>query len=600
MRLFCFDPAAAPSPGSTAGAGGPSAHGLRQKDRAGTGDHSYARIQDEELRREDAAESSALAGRAAPADPEKKPPRETTEGTGKPATEEAAVSGPSEDDGDRAAGAASGQEAAASPTGGDGQPGDTPTADEILRVVRAALGIIPDATGPEETTANSTSAMDEAAVTEPGTEPNAPNPENDADAFPLAELLAEDVPGPAAGSTGTPEGQAPVPDGAEDARAELREQASAAEGDGARDDGAPGQVAEPETEAATLLEAFLTEGLSLDPATLDARAGETADTQAAEAEDLLIAPPATEGEEIDEETVEHDRRAENPGRGEGDPPRPADRDSTQVERLEVHSSRPLYRPSERVPERNADARGEQPVSGAGDPSDIDADVGPTGSDPLLADTDARPEKAPLTAPKPEHAAGPREGIVATDPAAVQTDTASADGDGDGAGLMGSRDGHDGGTAPGGERPVHGTAHTAGRHAFSAELQNQAPGGNGLQMSSDRVYLRLHDEGLGRMHWHLNLDGGRIAAEAVVDNARVQEILRQNEASLQAGLQEAGMQMEGFDVSVDQGSQRFGTFSDGGSQHGVPGQGDGIQRAEAVEMARTAYRPRPEQQLDLYI
>jgi flagellar hook-length control protein FliK len=75
-------------------------------------------------------------------------------------------------------------------------------------------------------------------------------------------------------------------------------------------------------------------------------------------------------------------------------------------------------------------------------------------------------------------------------------------------------------------------------------------------SGKSVHLKIQDQGLGSVQWHLRVEGGRVAAEAIVQSARIQELFQTNQDALQTRLGELGIEMEGFEVSVDQGSQWF--------------------------------------------
>lgn len=84
---------------------------------------------------------------------------------------------------------------------------------------------------------------------------------------------------------------------------------------------------------------------------------------------------------------------------------------------------------------------------------------------------------------------------------------------------------------------------------------------GLHILENTVHMRIHDDELGSMRWHVRLDGEKITAEAVVETTRVQELLRSHQDVLQAKLNAIGVEVEDFDVFVDQGSQRFSSFSE---------------------------------------
>jgi flagellar hook-length control protein FliK len=96
---------------------------------------------------------------------------------------------------------------------------------------------------------------------------------------------------------------------------------------------------------------------------------------------------------------------------------------------------------------------------------------------------------------------------------------------------------------------------------------QAGSGGTFRIVRDAVHMRIQDEELGPMRWHIHLSGGRITAEAVVETTRVQELLQNHQNVLEAKLNAMGVEIEGFDVSVDEGSQRFEAFSEpDGSGH----------------------------------
>jgi flagellar hook-length control protein FliK len=69
-------------------------------------------------------------------------------------------------------------------------------------------------------------------------------------------------------------------------------------------------------------------------------------------------------------------------------------------------------------------------------------------------------------------------------------------------------------------------------------------------------MRIHDEELGPMRWHVQLNGEKITAEAVVETTRVQELLRTHQDLLESKLNALGVQVEDFEVSVDNGSNRY--------------------------------------------
>ncbi len=100
----------------------------------------------------------------------------------------------------------------------------------------------------------------------------------------------------------------------------------------------------------------------------------------------------------------------------------------------------------------------------------------------------------------------------------------------------------------------------------------------FRIQGDSVHMRIQDEELGPMRWHLQLNGGRITAEAIVETSRIQEILQNHQDALQARMNDIGEEIESFDVSVDQGSQQFSASSEpGGSGRGRRSQ-EGVRKA----------------------
>jgi flagellar hook-length control protein FliK len=96
---------------------------------------------------------------------------------------------------------------------------------------------------------------------------------------------------------------------------------------------------------------------------------------------------------------------------------------------------------------------------------------------------------------------------------------------------------------------------------------QAGSGGTFRILRDSVHMRIQDEELGPMRWHIHLRGGRITAEAIVETSRVQELLQNHQDVLEAKLNAMGVEVEEFDVSVDEGSHRFAAFSESdGSRH----------------------------------
>ncbi len=96
---------------------------------------------------------------------------------------------------------------------------------------------------------------------------------------------------------------------------------------------------------------------------------------------------------------------------------------------------------------------------------------------------------------------------------------------------------------------------------------QAGSGGTFRVLRDAVHMRIQDEELGPMRWHIHMSRGKITVEAVVETTRVQELLQNHRDVLEAKLNGLGVEVEEFDVSVDQGSQKFAAFagSDGSGE-----------------------------------
>jgi len=78
----------------------------------------------------------------------------------------------------------------------------------------------------------------------------------------------------------------------------------------------------------------------------------------------------------------------------------------------------------------------------------------------------------------------------------------------------------------------------------------------LEILQTQVRLSIRDESLGRMEWHLLVEGGKATVQAIVDSARLQEVIRSQQDVLHARLRDLGVQVDAFEVSVDQGSRDF--------------------------------------------
>jgi len=87
---------------------------------------------------------------------------------------------------------------------------------------------------------------------------------------------------------------------------------------------------------------------------------------------------------------------------------------------------------------------------------------------------------------------------------------------------------------------------------------QSPsGGRGIQGAlPSQVHMEIHEPDLGRMHWSLITEDGRVTAKAMVDTTRLQELLQGHQDLLQDSLKKAGLEMDGFDVWVGSGSREF--------------------------------------------
>jgi flagellar hook-length control protein FliK len=90
---------------------------------------------------------------------------------------------------------------------------------------------------------------------------------------------------------------------------------------------------------------------------------------------------------------------------------------------------------------------------------------------------------------------------------------------------------------------------------------QAGSGGVFRVLRDAVHMRIQDEELGPMRWQIHMRDGRITAEAIVETTRVQHLLQNHQDVLESKLNAMGVEIEEFDVSVDEGSQRFAAFSD---------------------------------------
>ena len=113
-------------------------------------------------------------------------------------------------------------------------------------------------------------------------------------------------------------------------------------------------------------------------------------------------------------------------------------------------------------------------------------------------------------------------------------------------------------------------------------------------------MRIHDEELGPMRWHLQLSEGKITAEAVVETSRVQELLRNHQDVLEAKLNALGVEVEDFEVSVDRGSQEFtpSPRQDGSTQ--TDPSNEKTVSCNDTERSGMSEAPKGDQGLDLYV
>lgn len=91
----------------------------------------------------------------------------------------------------------------------------------------------------------------------------------------------------------------------------------------------------------------------------------------------------------------------------------------------------------------------------------------------------------------------------------------------------------------------------------------------LESSAKQFHLRIQGDGLGSMRWEVRLEPGKIAAQALVDTIRLQELVQGQQDALVQRFQELGLEVEHFEVLVDSGStgERFQ-----GGQNPEPGEG----------------------------
>jgi flagellar hook-length control protein FliK len=113
-------------------------------------------------------------------------------------------------------------------------------------------------------------------------------------------------------------------------------------------------------------------------------------------------------------------------------------------------------------------------------------------------------------------------------------------------------------------------------------------------------MRIQDEELGPMRWHIHLRGGKITAEAIVETTRVQELLQKHQNVLEAKLNAMGVEVEEFDVSVDEGSQRFAAFSDPGGSRQTRRSTENPPHDMRLEPVISKLQRNQDRELDLYV
>jgi hypothetical protein len=129
---------------------------------------------------------------------------------------------------------------------------------------------------------------------------------------------------------------------------------------------------------------------------------------------------------------------------------------------------------------------------------------------------------------------------------------------------------------------------------------QAGSGGTFRILRDAVHMRIQDEELGPMRWHIHLRGGRITAEAIVETTRVQELLQNHQDVLAAKLNALGVEVEEFDVLVNDGSQRFAAFSDPDGSRQNRRSTEDPSHDVSVEPALSNLQRNQHQELDLYV
>jgi hypothetical protein len=102
-----------------------------------------------------------------------------------------------------------------------------------------------------------------------------------------------------------------------------------------------------------------------------------------------------------------------------------------------------------------------------------------------------------------------------------------------------------------------------------------------------------------MRWHVQLNGEKITAEAVVETTRVQELLRTHQDLLESKLNALGVEVEDFDVSVEQGANRYSALLD--QNESRRSEGPGEETLDPGDTEASALRPDTDRDrsLDVY-
>ena len=95
-----------------------------------------------------------------------------------------------------------------------------------------------------------------------------------------------------------------------------------------------------------------------------------------------------------------------------------------------------------------------------------------------------------------------------------------------------------------------------RDSLASHLQINAR--EAIESSAKQFHLRIQGDGLGTMRWEVHLGPGKIAAQALVDTIKLQELVQGQQDALVQKFQELGLEVEHFEVLVDSGStgERF--------------------------------------------